>query len=131
MNLDMSTTKLPSEEELISLFSQTTWASKRKQQDIQKMLKSLQVFVTVRENGKLIGFGRALSDGVYRALIDDIIVDSSYQKQGIGRIIIENIVAQLEGIDEVFLNTKPNLEEFYNKFGFHTVKTITMKKESY
>ncbi|MCF7561497.1 GNAT family N-acetyltransferase [Sabulilitoribacter multivorans] len=128
MKFKINIKEFPSEEELRNLFSQTTWASKRKNQDIKKMLESLTVFVTVRENSKLIGFGRALSDGIYRALIDDIIVDNTYQKRGIGRIIIENILKQLDGIDEIFLNTKPNLEEFYKKFGFDKVSTITMKK---
>ncbi len=128
MEFEINIQELPSEKELKNLFSQTTWASKRKNKDIEKMLKNLTVFVTVRENSKLIGFGRAISDGIYRALVDDIIVDGSYQKQGIGRMLIENILKQLNGIDEIFLNTKPDLEVFYKKFGFNKVNTITMKK---
>lgn len=128
MEFEINIKELPSEKELKNLFSQTTWASKRKNKDIEKMLKNLTVFVTVRENSKLIGFGRAISDGIYRALVDDIIVDGSYQKQGIGRMVIENILKQLNGIDEIFLNTKPDLEVFYKKFGFNKVNTITMKK---
>jgi len=128
VEFEINIKELPSEKELKNLFSQTTWASKRKNKDIEKMLKNLTVFVTVRENSKLIGFGRAISDGIYRALVDDIIVDGSYQKQGIGRMVIENILKQLNGIDEIFLNTKPDLEVFYKKFGFNKVNTITMKK---
>lgn len=128
MEFEINIKELPSEKELKNLFSQTTWASKRKNKDIEKMLKNLTVFVTVRENSRLIGFGRAISDGIYRALVDDIIVDGSYQKQGIGRMVIENILKQLNGIDEIFLNTKPDLEVFYKKFGFNKVNTITMKK---
>lgn len=126
--LEINITQLPSEKELKKLFSQTTWASKRKNQDIRKMLENLNVFVTIRKNSALIGFGRAITDGIYRALIDDIIVDNSYQKRGLGKVIIENLLKQLVGIDEIFLNTKPDLEEFYKKFGFAKVRTITMKK---
>ena len=93
------------------------------------MIENTTVFVTIRENSELIGFGRAISDGIYRALIDDIIVDSAHQKKGIGKVIIENILEQLDGIDEIFLNTKPDLEEFYKKFGFKKANTITMKKQ--
>ncbi|MBT8307501.1 MAG: GNAT family N-acetyltransferase [Maribacter sp.] len=126
--LEINITQLPSEKELKKLFSQTTWASKRKNQDIRKMLENLNVFVTIRKNSALIGFGRAITDGIYRALIDDIIVDNSYQKRGLGKVIVENLLKQLVGIDEIFLNTKPDLEEFYKKFGFAKVRTITMKK---
>ncbi len=128
MGFEINITELPSEKELKILFSQTTWASKRKDQDIAKMLENTTVFVTIRENSELIGFGRAMTDGIYRALIDDIIVDSAHQKKGLGKAIIENILKQLDGIDEIFLNTKPELEEFYKKFGFSKANTITMKK---
>ncbi|MFC4720723.1 GNAT family N-acetyltransferase [Geojedonia litorea] len=128
MEFETNTTDLPSEKELKKLFSQTTWASKRKNTDIKKMLENLTVFVTIRENSELIGFGRAISDGIYRALVDDIIVSSDNQKRGLGKIIVEKLLEQLAGIDEIFLNTKPELEEFYKKFGFNKVNTITMKK---
>ena len=130
MSIQIDTSELPTEKELKYLFSQTTWASKRNEQDIRKMLESLNVFVTVREHSKLIGFGRAISDGIYRALLDDIIVDTSYQKRGIGRIIVENLLEQLVGIDEIFLNTKPELEKFYGQFGFRLARTITMKMKN-
>jgi N-acetylglutamate synthase-like GNAT family acetyltransferase len=128
VKFEINITELPSENELKNLFSQTTWASKRQNRDIRKMLENLIVFVTIRENSKLIGFGRAVSDGIYRALIDDIIVDTTHQKRGLGKVIVKNLLKQLDGIDEIFLNTKPDLEGFYKKLGFIKVNTITMKK---
>jgi predicted acetyltransferase len=92
------------------------------------MLENLTVFITIRESSELIGFGRAISDGIYRALIDDIIVVSTHRNRGLGKVIVENILKQLDGIDEIFLNIKPDLEGFYKKFGFDKVYTITMKK---
>ena len=128
MGFEINISELPSEKELKNLFSQTSWASKRQNQDIAKMLDNTTVFVTIRENSELIGFGRAISDGIYRALMDDIVVESTYRNRGLGKVIVENILKQLDGIDEIFLNTKPDLEEFYNKFGFSKANTITMKK---
>ena len=128
VEFEINITELPTEKELKNLFSQTTWASERKNMDIKKMLENLNVFVTIREDSELIGFGRAISDGIYRALVDDIIVDSSYQNRGLGKVIVTNLLMQLDGIDEIFLNTNPDLEEFYKKFGFIKVNTVTMKK---
>ena len=128
MEFKISTTELPSEKELLNLFSQTSWASKRKSQDIEKMLQKLEIFVTLRKNSELIGFGRAITDGVYRALVDDVVVDRSYQKLGLGKVIMEHLLGQLDGIEEIFLNTSPDLEEFYKKFGFVKAGTSTMKK---
>ncbi len=128
MEYEISTSHLPSEKELEILFSQTSWAAKREKQDIAKMLEHLDVFVTIRKDGTLIGFGRVITDGIYRALIDDIIVDHTHQKKGLGKLIMENLLSQLDGIDEIFLNTKPELAEFYKKFGFSKANTFTMKK---
>ncbi len=128
MEYEINILKLPSAEELENLYLQTTWARKRSKSNIYRLLENVTVFVAVRKDSDLIGFGRAISDGIYRALIDDIIVDSSYRQKGIGKLIIINILKQLEDVEEIFLNTKPDLEEFYMKFGFKKVSTITMKK---
>ena len=129
MEYEINITELPSAQELKNLFAQTTWASKRENEDIRKLLQNLTVFVTIRENSRLIGFGRAIFDGVYRALLDDIIVDSAYQKRGLGKLIVETLLEQLNGIDSVFLNTSDDLVEFYKKFGFQEFSGLTMIKK--
>ena len=127
MNYDINISEIPEVQELQALFSQTTWASKRENSDVEKLLKYMTVYVSIRENDQLIGFGRALSDGVYRALIEDIVVDEAYRKKGLGRVIVEQLIIQLNEIDEVYLNTGPHLEEFYNKFGFKKSDAFSMK----
>ncbi|MBD3243905.1 MAG: GNAT family N-acetyltransferase [Chitinivibrionales bacterium] len=124
-----STDTKPSSAELSRLFSQTGWAAGRQGGDIEIMLANTQVFVAVRKAGTLVGFGRALSDGVYRALVDDIVVDESCRGQGLGAHIMESLMRQLSGIEEVFLNTGPNLEHFYARFGFAGFGGLTMKAE--
>ena len=130
MTLGISTTHLPSANELKTLFAQTTWAAKRQESSINQMLQSVQVFVTIRHGDKLIGFGRAITDGVFRALIDDVIVHNEYQKKGLGKLIMTNLMTQLKHTDQIFLNTKPDLESFYSHFGFLKATSLTMKKEA-
>ena len=128
MTYEISSSILPDGDELKQLFTQTTWASYRTDQDINRMLLSLKTFVTIRVDQKLIGFGRAITDGIYRALIDDIIVDSAYRNKGLGREIMQQLIDQLVDVEEVFLNTKPDMEAFYEQFGFKLFSGITMKK---
>ncbi len=129
MEIEISTTILPTEDELKRLFTQTTWATKRDSKDINRLLQNLNIFVVIRHDSKVIGFGRAISDGAYRALIEDIIVDIAYRGKGYGKLIMENLMNQLDEIEEVFLNTNPSLEEFYHKFGFEKSDTFSMKKQ--
>ena len=122
-----STDVLPSVSELAGLFAQVHWARHRKQADIQRLLANTRVFVTVRQGQDLVGFGRALSDGVCRALLDDIIVDQAHRGRGIGHTIVKSLMSQLSGIEEVYLNTDPPLESFYKDFGFQAYAGLTMK----
>ncbi|WP_299246236.1 GNAT family N-acetyltransferase [uncultured Aquimarina sp.] len=103
-------------------------AKNRSLEGVEKLLQKTEVFVVVRDTDteQLIGFGRALSDGVYRALLDDIVIEASYRKRGLGKRIVQELLDQLQDVEQVFLNTKPELEVFYNEFGFTKTKALTM-----
>ncbi|MFD2563817.1 GNAT family N-acetyltransferase [Aquimarina rubra] len=120
--------ELPIAEELRNLFLQTSWAKERSLNDIRLLLQNTTVFIVMRDTNteQLIGFGRALSDGVYRALLDDIVVDTVYRKQGLGKRIVKELLDQLLGVEQIFLNTKPDLAAFYNQFGFAKSEVLTM-----
>ncbi|GAA0715616.1 hypothetical protein GCM10009430_10320 [Aquimarina litoralis] len=128
MQYIVSTTKLPDTEELKIFFLQTSWAKDRTIESIQKLLKHTKIFVVIRneDTNQLIGFGRAISDGVFRALLDDIVIDTKYRGNGLGKQIIRELLKELDEVEQIFLNTKPALEEFYKQFGFTKPKAITM-----
>ncbi len=71
---------------------------------------------------KLVGFGRAISDGAYQAAVYDCAVVVEYQGKGIGRMIMENILSKLQDCN-VILYASPGKEGFYEKFGFRKMKT--------
>jgi predicted GNAT family N-acyltransferase len=125
----VSSDVLPKASDLLRLFTQAHWACHRNQDDTEALLQKTDVFVTVRDEGRLIGFGRALSDGVFRALLDDIIVDQGHRNEGVGGIIVKTLMEQLSGIEEIYLNTDPPLESFYGKYAFKTYHGLTMKTE--
>lgn len=68
-------------------------------------------------DGKLIGFMRALSDGVSDAYMLDLVVLKQYRGQGIARRILENLVEHLSsfGIDWIVCIGAPETEMFYSK----------------
>lgn len=122
-----STDVLPTAPELAGLFAQAHWARHRNYDDIEKLLAHTDVFVAVRDGERLVGFGRALSDGVCRALLDDIIVDQAHRGRGVGHVVVESLMRQLSGIEEIFLNTEHHLQTFYREFGFQAFDGLTMK----
>ena len=73
-------------------------------------------------SGRLIGFDRAISDGVYQAAIYDVVVIPEFQGRGIGTTIIKNFLSNLPSCNFI-LYTMPGKEDFYRKLGFRTMKT--------
>ena len=78
----------------------------------------------VREGDRAIGVARLLWDGGYIAFLSDVIVDSDYQGQGIGRKLVESCIIKLKkdmkpGYKvKITLNSAKGKEAFYEKFGF-------------
>jgi len=128
MQYTINNKNLPEVGELKGLFKQTSWAKNRSLEGVEKLLQKTEVFVVFRDTDteQLIGFGRALSDGVYRALLDDIVIEASYRKRGLGKRIVQELLDQLQDVEQVFLNTKHELEDFYNELGFTKTNALTM-----
>ncbi len=78
--------------------------------------------VFVYHADRLIGFGRAISDGAYQAAVYDCAVLPDFQGQGIGRTIMDTILSRLSHCN-VILYASPGKEGFYQKHGFRKMKT--------
>jgi ribosomal protein S18 acetylase RimI-like enzyme len=78
--------------------------------------------VFVYKDGRMIGFGRAISDGAYQAAVYDVAVVPEFQKMGVGRKIMEKILERLKGCN-VILYARPGREEFYRSLGLRKMKT--------
>ncbi|AXI30398.1 GNAT family N-acetyltransferase [Priestia megaterium] len=93
------------------------------EEKIKKVFQSSNVVAIAYDENKIVGFGRALSDGVFNAAIYDVVIDEQYQNKGIGQKIIENLLAPLNDISCVHLVSTAGNEEFYKKAGFRKMKT--------
>ncbi|ALB47116.1 hypothetical protein CBE01nite_03090 [Clostridium beijerinckii] len=74
------------------------------------------------DNDKLIGFGRAISDGVYQSAIYDIAVLPEYQGKSIGSKIVNKILECVPTCNAI-LYASPGKEKFYEKLNFKKMKT--------
>lgn len=78
--------------------------------------------VYVYDGNRLIGCGRALSDGICQAAIYNIALAGEYQGHQLGRAIIEKLLEQVEGCTTI-LYTHPKTVAFYERLGFRREKT--------
>lgn len=71
-----------------------------------------------------VGMGRIVGDGAVIAYIQDLVVRPDYQKNGVGRIIIEALINYVKNNNPVgneimlCLMCAKGREPFYKKFGF-------------
>lgn len=77
----------------------------------------------VRDQGRLVGVGRALADGVDTSYICDIAVLPEYQGTGLGKQIVGTLVERSRDHKKILLYAVPGKEPFYRKFGFLRMKT--------
>jgi GNAT superfamily N-acetyltransferase len=70
--------------------------------------------------GRAIGMGRAISDGVSDAYVQDLVVHSPMRGRGIGRRILERIVEECRasGVWWISCIAEPGTERFYRDAGF-------------
>ncbi len=100
------------------------WAEGRSRQQLRQMLKGSQVIVSLWRGKRMVGFGRASSDGIYRAVLWDVVVAGDLQGRGLGRRVVEALLAspKLREVERVYLMTT-NSNGFYEQMGFNIVSS--------
>ena len=83
---------------------------------LSRMLEHGNLIITARENGRLIGVSRSLTDFAFCTYLSDLAVDEAYQKQGIGRELIRQTkLAAPEA--KLILLSAPAATRYYPKIG--------------
>jgi len=88
------------------------------------MLLGSEAAVSAWQGQRLVGFGRATSDGIYRAVLWDVVVIRDLEGQGLGRKLVETLLmaAPVASAERVYLMTT-NSQGFYERLGFREVVT--------
>jgi len=96
------------------------WARGRRLGDLRQMLAASQAVVSAWDGSELVGFGRATSDGVYRAVLWDVVVAAKHQGKGLGSDLVAMLLRHrfVAKAERVYLMTT-NSAGFYTKLKFH------------
>lgn len=77
----------------------------------------------VYDGERLVGVGRALADGLDCSYLADVAVHPDHQGTGLGRAVVEDLVRLSAGHKKIVLYANPGTEGFYDKLGFHRMRT--------
>ena len=90
-------------------------------QRMATMLASANLLLTARKDGKLIGLARCLTDKAYVVYICDLLVASTYQRQGIGKALLAAVQHATGPQVQQLLRSAPDAMQYYPQCGFNAV----------
>ena|ERR1700683_2495217 len=83
---------------------------------LAKMLEHGNLIVTARDNKKLVGVSRSLTDFLYCTYLSDLAVHKDYQKRGIGKELIRQTKLATPKAKLILLSA-PKAVDYYPKIG--------------
>ncbi len=117
--------------EFIDILTRSSLAERRPVQDLEKiqaMCTHGNLVVSVRDQGKLVGVARSLTDFAYVCYLSDLAVDEAYQRQGIGRQLIQATRTYLSSDCLLLLLAAPKAKDYYAQVGFYHLENACAQK---
>ena len=133
MNITYSSTAKISADQAIDLYIRSTLGERRpihKRQAFENMYQHANLIISAWDGDKLVGISRSLTDFSYVAYLSDLAVDVQYQKQGIGKQLIEKTKSDLEPECMLVLLAAPKAREYYGPLGFEQHPSAWILKKS-
>ncbi|MBN2439594.1 MAG: GNAT family N-acetyltransferase [Deltaproteobacteria bacterium] len=117
-------------QEITGLYRAQGWwqaGDDENRQLIPKLIAGSHCFVVALDGEDIVGMGRAISDGVSDAYIQDLTVRSDYRNQGIGRRILQDLLERLhaDGLHWIGLISEPGSYGLYRWAGFQEMSDCT------
>ncbi|MFB9985892.1 GNAT family N-acetyltransferase [Mesorhizobium kowhaii] len=109
-------------DQLVALFQTEWWTKGRTRSDTERALQmGGPMFAFVDPEGDdLVAFARTITDGVYKAMIFDIIVKAAWRGTGLGALLMETVLNDpaLVNVKHRELYCLEDMVPFYEKWGF-------------
>lgn len=107
-------------EALLHLYESVGWSAYTQDNpDLTSLLEGAKHYLTAWDGERLIGLIRVVGDGVYIAYIQDILVHPDYQRQGIGKYLMQKMLKEIRYAKQIILTTEnsPATKAFYQSLG--------------
>ncbi len=123
--IEFKTIKDFTEKELEALFLSVKWSSGKYPDELKIAMNNSDTVISAWDGTKLIGLMNALSDKIMTAYFHYLLVMPEYHSQGIGKTLVNKMLAHYESYARKVLIAYNTEVDFYKKCGFtpHDDKT--------
>lgn len=132
-SFSVSTDKSKLDIDLIEDFlkNRSYWAKGRDRDIVERSIANSLCFGVYTPEGEQVGFARIVTDYAVFAWVLDVFIIHGYRKNGLSRLLLENIMQhpELRDVEKWGLKTL-DAHGLYKKFGFHntTQSELIMEK---
>lgn len=121
----------PEDYELVRQFlAENGWEKRVADKErFQIMMENADRKIAAFEGERVVGFARALCDGVSNGYIGTVAVAADFRRQGIGRELVERLIGDNPEITWV-LRAGRGSEKFWEKMGFTKSEAAMEKRRS-
>ena len=118
MDVTYSDTREIDMDQVLALYRANHWSSADKPRELAHALRHADTVITAWLGERLIGLGYALSDGALVVYYPHLLVLPDYHRRGVGRGIVERLMARYKDFHQHVLVADGDAIEFYKSCGF-------------
>lgn len=117
----------PTRAELVALYDSVGWTSYTgSPETLERAIAGSLRVVTARDEGRLVGLARIVGDGATIAYLQDVLVDPTHHRRGLGRLLVAAAFAPFDAVRQHVLLTddEPAQRAFYEALGFSEIRDV-------
>jgi len=125
VEIQLSSERVIPPADVLRLYSVAAWWPARTESEVEKVVVGGRA-AGAWDGERLIGFARFVTDGRFRAYIEDVIVDPAHRNKGVATALVQRLLDALSEIDVVSLFCDETSAGVYERSGFSRTRQVVM-----